>query len=422
MANTAGITRLRKLQLGKETTGGTKVAPTFIWRGEFTFTDDRAVVFPNEDIGKVNRTDRNYIPQKGGSIPLTATPATFEQLPYLLEAGIKAVSTGVADGGGGSGKIYTYGFESGSTVNASNTYSAEVGNDNETYFGQFCYCSAFTIEGKKGESWMMSGNLMTRDLDLNMLYRASQFSGGSSGSLISDSGSGLGQFTSGCQVILYAPSASSGSANNGQYTITSVATGGSSLVLGRAITSFASGSPMDIRQTFSQGLTEPTVEEILFNTSKLYIDDITGTIGTTQITGSFFAFKFDVPDTGVRGNQFGDGQLYYTSISHTGLGEGTALSISLLSDHNALLEYYNFVNKTARKIRVVGYGTALTTAGTAYTYKTGIIDAIGKWESFEKPTDDNGNQVVTGTLRLGVDPTASSMGQVIIVNSLTTLA
>ena len=43
----------------------------------------------------------------GGSLAMAATPATFEQLPHILEAGIKSVGTGAADGAG-TGKIYAY--------------------------------------------------------------------------------------------------------------------------------------------------------------------------------------------------------------------------------------------------------------------------------------------------------------------------
>ena len=46
----AGIKRLRKLQFGKETTAGTPVPATTIWRGTGTLEDKREPYFPDEDI------------------------------------------------------------------------------------------------------------------------------------------------------------------------------------------------------------------------------------------------------------------------------------------------------------------------------------------------------------------------------------
>ena len=47
----AGIRALRKLQYGKETTAGTAVAATAVWRGIGTIQDNLETVFPAEDIG-----------------------------------------------------------------------------------------------------------------------------------------------------------------------------------------------------------------------------------------------------------------------------------------------------------------------------------------------------------------------------------
>ncbi len=57
----AGARALRKLQFGKETTAGTNVDATTIWRGMGTIKDEREVVFPAEDVGILGGTDRSYI-------------------------------------------------------------------------------------------------------------------------------------------------------------------------------------------------------------------------------------------------------------------------------------------------------------------------------------------------------------------------
>jgi hypothetical protein len=408
-----GITKLQKLQLGKEATAGTKVTPTTILRiPDFTIDDNRVVVIPNENIGYINPTDRSYIPAKGATISLAAAELSFEQ-PYFAEASIKAVSTGAADGGG-SGKVYTYSMETAGTANTTNTYSMEIGNDNATKFAQYCYCKDFEISGRKGEAVKVSSNWGGRDCDLNALS-ATTITLTTAGSVISHSGSGLGIFSAGSSIILN--TTSSGSPNNGTYVITSISSG--SGVLGSPVTTMASGSATSLRQTFSRGVALPTVEEVLFQKGKLYIDAVTGSIGTTQITNTFIGFSFKY-NSGISEKMTGDGNLYYSFTTHD--GASATLDVTFEDDIAPVNEWLNYTAGTARQVRLVFQGSAFATAGSTYTYKTFIIDAIGKWIKFTPPSDDNGNQVVTGTLQLGVDPTTSTIGQLIFVNALTALA
>ncbi len=53
---------LGKLQLGKETTPGTSVAATSVWRGAASFiSDDRVVKIVEEQVGILGSTNRSYI-------------------------------------------------------------------------------------------------------------------------------------------------------------------------------------------------------------------------------------------------------------------------------------------------------------------------------------------------------------------------
>ena len=60
----AGVKALRKVQLGLESTKGTAVAATALWRGTGTIEDKREVVFPDEDIGYLSGV---VIRMNGGS-------------------------------------------------------------------------------------------------------------------------------------------------------------------------------------------------------------------------------------------------------------------------------------------------------------------------------------------------------------------
>lgn len=156
-----GIKAARKLQFGRETTPGTIVSATTLWRGEGTIEDRREHVFPPEDVGFISGVDRSYVPFLEAGLPLEATPLTFEQLPHILEMGIKTV-TPVQDGVG-SGYVYTYDFPT-TTVPTSKTYSIQGGDNQQGRVMEYCHVNNFTLEGKSKEAWMMSAEVTGRQV------------------------------------------------------------------------------------------------------------------------------------------------------------------------------------------------------------------------------------------------------------------
>src|SRR4030065_1240276 len=106
----AGVKALRKILLGRETPAGSIAVATTYWRGVGTIEDQREIVFPEEDVGILGGVDRTYIPKLLAGVNLGDAPATFEQLPHVLGAGIKGGGAGAADGTQGSDKIYAYAF------------------------------------------------------------------------------------------------------------------------------------------------------------------------------------------------------------------------------------------------------------------------------------------------------------------------
>ena len=74
-----------------------------------------------------------------------------------------------------------------------------------------------------------------------------------------------------------------------------------------------------------------------------------------------------------------------------------------------------------RKIRVLTEGSTFTTAGTAYSKKTLIIDLNGKWEKFAKIGDRNGNDILEGEFVGKYDVTSADFGKIVVVNLLTAL-
>jgi hypothetical protein len=170
--------------------------------------------------------------------------------------------------------------------------------------------------------------------------------------------------------------------------------------------------------SFTGALSLVTVEDILFNKGKLYIDAGGGTIGTTQKTNTFIGMDLSVK-TGWIPVFTGDGQLYFTFAKST-LPE-VLLDVTFEYDGSATAEIVQFKAGGARLIRCLFQGTALATPGTAYTYKTLRIDLAGTWEKFDKIDEIDGNDVVTGRFRARYHSAASLFADIIVVNEVTAL-
>jgi hypothetical protein len=57
----AGVRRLRKLQIGLETTAGTEADADTLWRGQATLTPGDQIELVEEDLGQLVPKVRSYI-------------------------------------------------------------------------------------------------------------------------------------------------------------------------------------------------------------------------------------------------------------------------------------------------------------------------------------------------------------------------
>lgn len=327
------VRALRRIQLGRETTAGTAVAATTIWRGIGALDDTRETTFPDEHVGLLMPVDRSYVPMLAGEIEFESVPATFEQILHVLEAGVKTV-TPTSDSTG-SGHVYTYPFPT-TSQNAVKTYTIEGGDDQQAEEMEYAFVTEFTLEGNAGEAVMNS-----------------------------------------------------------------------SMWTGRQVAN----------TTFTSPLSLPAVEEILFQKGKLYIDDVDGTAGTTQAANTFLSFSLSVT-TGQQAVFTGDGQLFFSFRKQ--VAPEISLDVTFEHDSVAVAEKAAYRNQTPRLLRLLFEGSPLTTAGN-YQNKTLIIDLPGKWESFDKLGDQDGNDILAGTFRASYDPTYGSSGQIIVVNELASI-
>ena len=169
----AGIKAWRKIQFGKEATQGTKVDATTIWRGIGTIQDNQETVFPEEDIGILMGVDRSYVPRVEAGLNLESTEATFEQLPYLFEMGLKSV-TPTTDANGNGIFTYTFPIQSTDAVPSTDlaTYSVRGGDNEAVESFTFGYCRSFTLSGTAGQALMMSAELVGRQVSTDSFTAA----------------------------------------------------------------------------------------------------------------------------------------------------------------------------------------------------------------------------------------------------------
>lgn len=153
-----------RLNIGKEGSGtpGTAVAATTQWRGVGgTIEDQRDLVFPEELNAIAIPTDRSYVPALLAGLSMADTPLTFEQLGYILNAGMKDV-TPVQDG---AGTDYISAYDVGTTSrNSIATYTLETGDNQQGEEMEYAFVTDFAIKGTAREALMMSGTWVGRQV------------------------------------------------------------------------------------------------------------------------------------------------------------------------------------------------------------------------------------------------------------------
>lgn len=150
-----GIKALRVAQLGMETTAGTAVAATTVWRGEAGDITDES------DIRSVAVDDGNFIPahnQYEASVGATWAPpeteATFENITYILAGSIENITSGTVDTGG-SGYIYQYDVNT-SSAQTPKTFTVEVGNNVQAFEVEYSFVEEWSLTGAQQEPLMIA--------------------------------------------------------------------------------------------------------------------------------------------------------------------------------------------------------------------------------------------------------------------------
>ncbi len=158
------------------------------------------------------------------------------------------------------------------------------------------------------------------------------------------------------------------------------------------------------------------VEELMFNLSKIYIDDDDGAHGGTPAEGVLTNATLNVV-TGWQALFTANGALVYSTIKQR--APEIVLNVTLeMTAAVAAAERENYRTSTARLIRLLCEGTDLTAEGTDYAKKTLIVDMAGKWENFEPLGEDDGDDIVTATFRCRYNAPNTSFFEMVLVNEV----
>ena len=403
-----GIKKGRSLRLGKEGTNGTQVLPSTYWRGTYVAKDMRIVEKPDEDISIFPSVLRGYVPVKGTEITLNAVPATFEQLPILLDSGVSKV-TPVADGAG-SGYVSAYSFQSAlSSPNSIGARTCEFGDNQEVETAPYCFTRELTLAGSGKNALTMEGVLQGRSSEpvvytANLVFVAS-------GKHITDAASGLAIFTTGMTIRVTGTVS-----DDGIYTVATAGAG--DMIVSESVPGETSVS-CTIEQYFTAAATLPTVEEILFGYGKLYLGEVGTAIGSlAQVTNTWLGLTFKATQMGQQGVYTGDGHLDFAFLKP--IAPAITLDLTMEWNGHATTERRAAKAYTPRKFRMKFEGTALTTAGT-YSKKTLLIDGCGLWDTFAQLDEQDGDDIIKATMTVGYNSTAALFCTITVVNQLATV-
>ena len=159
----------------------------------------------------------------------------------------------------------------------------------------------------------------------------------------------------------------------------------------------------------------PPVEEIFFSKAILTADLVDGTLGATPQSNTVLAAELKVV-TGIQKVPTASGALYFSFTKN--IGPEVTLSVTYDHDTTSVAEKVLWRAQTPRQIRLKILGKALTEAGTTHTYKTLQIDLAGKWESFGKVDEKDGNDILQGVFRAKYNETAALFAEILVVNEL----
>jgi len=166
---------------------------------------------------------------------------------------------------------------------------------------------------------------------------------------------------------------------------------------------------------FTGALTPPTVEDILSQKAKLYIDAETGTIGATEKASQLIAFTYTIK-TGLAPKRYADGSLDFSNYNET--FKGVDLKMTFAFNANAEVERLLFDGETKRLIRIQATGSKV---GAVSALKTLTLDFCGIYTDWATLSERGGEDIVEVTMSAQRGSTYTKLFEVAVQNAVTTL-
>lgn len=173
--------------------------------------------------------------------------------------------------------------------------------------------------------------------------------------------------------------------------------------------------------TFTAGLTVPTVETILFSTGYLYIDPSSDAAGTTVKSDTLLDMNLKCT-TGWQAVDAKSNRTDFSFIKRT--NDEMELDLTFEHDASSVAEKGFWRSQSERVIRLTFTGsnlTSYTTTDSAYDTKTFIMDLYGKWTAWDVLSEQDGNNTIKGTFKVAYSTTQLKKATFILVNELATL-
>lgn len=170
--------------------------------------------------------------------------------------------------------------------------------------------------------------------------------------------------------------------------------------------------------TFTPAISIPTIEDVLFQLGKMYIDNAGGSFGATQKLNTWLDFSFKYK-TGLMPVWTGDGAKTFSFVKMT--TPEAVLKLTFEFDATAVAERNAWRNETLRLIQLKFEGSTFAVAGTTYSKKTMILNLAGYYNRFEKIGEKDGNDVISAEFQGAYESGQASMGSLIVVPTLATV-
>lgn len=171
--------------------------------------------------------------------------------------------------------------------------------------------------------------------------------------------------------------------------------------------------------TFTGALAIPAVDTLLFGKTKLYLDAIGGTIGTTLQTGTFLGASIRFT-SGWEFKPSGEGNLYPTIRYFNASKYMLEVDVTFEHDTAGVARVTDYRAETARLVRIQCDGPAVGTPGTTYSTKAMRFDCAAKVASLGYD-EQNGNDILKITMRSRYNTTAAIHATISLVNELASL-